>query len=148
MADSLEKCGTFLKERRAKLWRRCANMTEILAKEETEATLWQNRYREAIAVVAGNCAFFWCQYGCTWYKETYIGGYQERASSFCAKRQKEARHEDEAVHEKVTGHVNEASHENEAGWREIVPTPHAEKVNDEWRTVILVTFCKLFQEFV
>ncbi|KAJ7314696.1 hypothetical protein OS493_039230 [Desmophyllum pertusum] len=58
MADNLEKDGTFLKDRRAKLWRRCANMAEILAKEETEATLWQNRYREAIAVVSGSYALF------------------------------------------------------------------------------------------
>ena len=58
MADELEKDGTFLKERRAKLWRRCANMAEILAKEETQATLWQQRYKETIAVAAGNIAFF------------------------------------------------------------------------------------------
>ena len=58
MADLLEKNGTFLKERRAKLWRRCANMSEILAKEETQAALWQQRYKEAIAVVPGNILFF------------------------------------------------------------------------------------------
>lgn len=58
MADELEKDGTFLKERRAKLWRRCANMAEILAKEETQATLWQQRYKETLAVAAGNIAFF------------------------------------------------------------------------------------------
>ncbi|XP_020628165.1 uncharacterized protein LOC110065376 [Orbicella faveolata] len=58
MADHLEKDGTFLKDRRAKLWRRCANMAEILAKEETEAILWQKRYKEAIAVVSGSFAFF------------------------------------------------------------------------------------------
>ena len=58
MADKLEEDGTFLKDRRAKLWRRCANMAEILAKEETQATLWQQRYKEAISVVPGNLAFF------------------------------------------------------------------------------------------
>ena len=58
MADTLVKDGTFLNERRAKLWRRCANMAEILAKEETEAKLWQKRYKEAIAVVHGNFVFF------------------------------------------------------------------------------------------
>ena len=58
MADILERDGTFLKERRAKLWRRCANMAEILAKEETEAVLWQKRYEQAVAVVSGNQAFF------------------------------------------------------------------------------------------
>lgn len=58
MADQLEKDGTFLKERRAKLWRRCANMSEILAKEETEATLWQQRYKEALAAVPDNIMFF------------------------------------------------------------------------------------------
>ena len=58
MADHLEKDGTFLKERRAKLWRRCANMTEILAKEEAEAILWQKKYKEAIAAVFGNFTFF------------------------------------------------------------------------------------------
>lgn len=58
MAEHLEKDGSFLKERRAKLWRRCANMAEILAKEETEATLWQNRYREAISVTSGCYMFF------------------------------------------------------------------------------------------
>ena len=39
MADELEKDGTSLKERRAKLWQRCANMTEILAEEETGVTM-------------------------------------------------------------------------------------------------------------
>jgi len=58
MADKLEKDGSFLKERRAKLWRRCANMAEILAKEETQATLWQKRYKEALAVIPDNIAFF------------------------------------------------------------------------------------------
>ena len=58
MADELEKDGTLLKERRAKLWRRCANMTEILAKEETQASLWQQRYKEALAVVPDNILFF------------------------------------------------------------------------------------------
>ena len=58
MADHLEKDGTFLKKRRAKPWRRCANMAEILAKEETEAILWQKRYKEATAVVSGSFAFF------------------------------------------------------------------------------------------
>ena len=58
LADHLEKDGTFLKERRAMLWRRCANMAEILAKEETEAILWQKRYKEATAVVSGSFAFF------------------------------------------------------------------------------------------
>lgn len=57
-ADQLEKDGSFLKERRAKLWRRCANMAEILAKEETQATLWQQRYKEALAVVPDNVVFF------------------------------------------------------------------------------------------
>lgn len=57
-ADHLEKDGSFLKERRAKLWRRCANMAEILAKEETEATLWQNKYKEAISVASGCFMFF------------------------------------------------------------------------------------------
>ncbi|KAK2556545.1 hypothetical protein P5673_021454, partial [Acropora cervicornis] len=58
MADELEKDGTLLKERRAKLWRRCANMTEILAKEETQASLWQQRYKEALAAVPDNILFF------------------------------------------------------------------------------------------
>lgn len=58
MADELEKDGTSLKERRAKLWRRCANMTEILAKEETQASLWQQRYKEALAAVPDNILFF------------------------------------------------------------------------------------------
>lgn len=58
IADQLDKDGTFLKERRAKLWRRCANMAEILAKEEAQATLWQQRYNEAIAMVPDNIMFF------------------------------------------------------------------------------------------
>ena len=33
-------------------------MAEILAKEETEAILWQKRYKEAIAVASGSFAFF------------------------------------------------------------------------------------------
>ncbi|XP_074626761.1 uncharacterized protein LOC141884783 isoform X1 [Acropora palmata] len=58
MADELEKDGTLLKERRAKLWRRCANMTEILAKEERQASLWTQRYKEALAAVPDNILFF------------------------------------------------------------------------------------------
>lgn len=34
-------------------------MAEILAKEEAQATLWQQRYNEAIAMVPGNIMFFW-----------------------------------------------------------------------------------------
>ncbi|KAM7443226.1 hypothetical protein ABFA07_008028 [Porites harrisoni] len=58
MADELEKQREFFKGRKAKLWRRCANMAEILAKEETEAALWQQRYKKAMMVAPGNMAFF------------------------------------------------------------------------------------------
>ena len=33
-------------------------MSKILAKEETEATLWQQRYKEALAAVPDNIMFF------------------------------------------------------------------------------------------
>ena len=33
-------------------------MTEILAKEETQASLWQQRYKEALAAVPDNILFF------------------------------------------------------------------------------------------
>ena len=62
MADELEKQREFFKGRKAKLWRRCANMAEILAKEETEAALWQQRYKKAMMVAPGNMAFFWTAY--------------------------------------------------------------------------------------
>ena len=58
MADELEKQREFFKGRKVKFWRRCANMAEILAKEETEAALWQQRYKKAMMVAPGNMAFF------------------------------------------------------------------------------------------
>ena len=58
MADELEKQGTFLKERRAKLWRRCAAMAEMLARDEAESILWQKGFQEASRIVSGNENFF------------------------------------------------------------------------------------------
>ena len=63
MADELEKTGTKRTVRRAKLWRRCAAMAEVLAKEQAEALLWKKRYEEAAGIVYGNKCFRWYSRG-------------------------------------------------------------------------------------
>ncbi|XP_031560418.1 uncharacterized protein LOC116296530 isoform X2 [Actinia tenebrosa] len=57
MADELEKTGSKRTVRRAKLWRRCAAMAEVLAKEQAEALLWKRRYEEAAGIAFGNKYF-------------------------------------------------------------------------------------------
>ncbi|KXJ19789.1 uncharacterized protein LOC110251537 isoform X2 [Exaiptasia diaphana] len=58
MADELEKQGTKRTLRRAKLWRRCAAMAEVLAKEHAEALLWKQKFEEAAGIAFGNKRFY------------------------------------------------------------------------------------------
>lgn len=58
MADELEKEGTKRTLRRAKLWRRCAAMAEVLAKEHAEAYLWKQKFEEAAGIAFGNKRFY------------------------------------------------------------------------------------------
>lgn len=56
MAEELDKKGTSRMGRRAKLWRRCANMAEVLAKEEAETILFRKKYHNAAIHVFGGSA--------------------------------------------------------------------------------------------
>ena len=47
-----------MSERRATLWRRCAAMAEILAKEEAERLFWKKTFCEAAHRVYGNEGFY------------------------------------------------------------------------------------------
>ena len=58
MADELEEQGTRRTVRRAKLWRRCAAMAEVLAKEHAEALLWKRKFEEAAFYAFGNQGFY------------------------------------------------------------------------------------------
>lgn len=58
MADELEKKGTKRTLRRAKLWRRCAAMAEVLAKENAEAVLWKQKFEQAAGIAFGNKRFY------------------------------------------------------------------------------------------
>ena len=58
LADNIEGSGTEAAERRATLWRRCAAMAEVLAKEEAERLLWKKMFCVAAHHVYGNKAFY------------------------------------------------------------------------------------------
>jgi hypothetical protein len=58
LSDNIESSGTESAERRATLWRRCAAMADVLAKEEAERLLWKKTFCVAAHHVYGNKAFY------------------------------------------------------------------------------------------
>lgn len=58
LSDAIQSEGTEVSERRATLWRRCAAMAEILAKEEAERLLWKKMFCVAARKVYGNETFY------------------------------------------------------------------------------------------
>lgn len=58
LSENIESAGTEASERRTTLWRRCAAMAEVLAKEEAERLLWKKMFCVASHHVYGNKAFY------------------------------------------------------------------------------------------
>ncbi|XP_028394097.1 uncharacterized protein LOC114518320 isoform X2 [Dendronephthya gigantea] len=58
LSENIESSGTEASVRRATLWRRCAAMADVLAKEEAERLLWKKMFCVAAHHVYGNKGFY------------------------------------------------------------------------------------------
>ena len=58
LSENIDSPGCQASERRATLWRRCAAMADVLAKEEAERLLWKKMFCVASHHVYGNKAFY------------------------------------------------------------------------------------------